>query len=92
MLTTFLFTVSSDHTDHFEHQQPAPGGFSSMSLARKMLFILSILNCLAFTLIFLFVLPCEYDTCQSPFAPIDLEWEIQLDGKSWLYFDILIPI
>lgn len=76
-------------SDHAEQCAQSQGGYATFSLARKMLLILSIVNCLAFIVIFLWVLPCEYDTCQSPFAPIDVEWEIQLDGKNTQFLQII---
>jgi hypothetical protein len=57
-------------------------GRPPMSTARKILLLLSILNCLAFTVIFLWILPCDYDTCQSPLYTVeDAEWDLHLDLK-----------
>ena len=60
----------------------AQDGRPQMSTARKILLLLSILNCLAFTVIFLWILPCNYDTCQSPIYTVeDVEWDLRLDIK-----------
>jgi hypothetical protein len=60
----------------------AQEGRPPLSTARKILLLLSIVNCLAFTVIFLWILPCNYDTCQSPVYTVeDVEWDLHLDMK-----------
>ena len=47
-----------------------------MSTARKVALVLSIVNCVAFIIIFLWVLPCDYDTCRASPKVKLIEWKI----------------
>lgn len=77
----FLYNLDLQCVDELNPSELREGT-NKMSSSRKVALVASIFNCVAFTIIFLWVLPCDFDTCQSWLQVKDVEWQIRLDGKS----------
>lgn len=82
----FHFNVLENPGDADTHQQEEQ---PTMSTTRKIALTLSIVNCIAFIIIFLWILPCDYDTCSAPAKVRVEDWEINLTGKGRIYLFIL---
>ena len=52
-----------------------------MSTGRKIALAFSIVNCVAFVILFLWILPCDFDTCKATHNVKTRDWEINLTGK-----------
>ena len=55
-----------------------------MSTGRKIALTFSIVNCIAFIILFLWILPCDYDTCKTSHNVKTKDWEVNLTGKGIL--------
>ena len=75
-----LICLITDHTGDATSQQQLLDQ-PSMSTGRKVALGFSIVNCVAFIIIFLWILPCDYDTCRAPPKVKFIEWEVNLTGK-----------
>lgn len=53
----------------------------SMSTGRKIALSFSIVNCVVFIVLFLWILPCDFDTCKAPPHVKTKDWEVNLVGK-----------
>lgn len=78
---TAIFFLSTDHSGGVAPQQMEK---PSMSAGRKIALALSIVNCVAFIILFLWILPCEYDTCKATHSVKTKDWEVNLTGKGIL--------
>lgn len=78
MFSNVQFCLSENQGDADTLQQEEQ---PKMSTLRKIALTLSIVNCIAFIIIFLWILPCDYDTCSAPDSVKVGDWEINLTGK-----------
>lgn len=56
-----------------------------MSTGRKIALAFSIINCVVFVILFLWVLPCNFDTCKATPNVRTKDWEVNLKGKGKFY-------
>lgn len=61
----------------------------ALSKVRQLVFILSVINCCTFIVTFLWVLPCNYETCtQKSLGVKDLEWKLEIPATDHLQMDV----
>ncbi|XP_046449763.1 uncharacterized protein LOC124198124 [Daphnia pulex] len=79
--STLNFDEKSPQYDHSGGVAPQQMEKPSMSAGRKIALAFSIANCVAFIILFLWILPCEYDTCKATHSVKTKDWEVNLTGK-----------
>ena len=75
----------SDGVGSAEEERRVP----PLSPVRKLMLFLSLFNCVALVIIFLWVLPCDVDTCHSDLqAPRNRKWSRAFNCSGTLFIDV----